>query len=57
MKKFLIIFIFIIGCSSNKSELTNNPYDIKFSDSLSFEEYKIKLNDYAQYSPYPNIEN
>ncbi|MDA9678290.1 hypothetical protein N9T44_01370 [Candidatus Pelagibacter sp.] len=57
MKKFLIIFIFIAGCSSNKFESTNNSSDIKFSDNLSLEEFKIKLNDYAQNSPYPNIVN
>ena len=57
MKNFLIIFIFITGCSSSKNELNNNLFNIKFSDNLTFKEYKIKLNDYAKNSPYPNINN
>ena len=57
MKKFLIIFIFITGCSSSKNKLNNNLFNIKFSDNLTFEEYKFKLNDYAKNNPYPNINN
>tara|TARA_B100000674_G_C37427518_1_gene727922 strand:- start:103 stop:276 length:174 start_codon:yes stop_codon:yes gene_type:complete len=57
MKKFLIIIIFISGCSSNKNDLKNNFSDIKFSDDLSIEEFKNKLNKYAENNPYPDIGN
>tara|TARA_B100001093_G_scaffold514981_1_gene590263 strand:+ start:1035 stop:1208 length:174 start_codon:yes stop_codon:yes gene_type:complete len=57
MKKLLIIIIFISSCSSSKNELKNNLYDIKFSDNLTFEEFQIKLKEYAEDNPYPNINN
>ncbi len=57
MKKILIIFIFISGCSTNKNELSNNFFDIQYSENLSFEEFQIKLEEYTKNSPYPNIDN
>ncbi len=57
MKKLLIIIIFITGCSSSNKELKNNLFDIEFSDNLSFEEFQIKLKEYAENNPYPNINN
>ena len=57
MKKFLIIFILISGCSLNKNNLNTNSLDINFSDDLSIEEFQIKLKVYAENSPYPNIDN
>ena len=57
MKKILIIIIFITGCTSNKNELRNNSSNTKFSDDLSMDEFKNKLNEYAQTNPYPNIDN
>ena len=57
MKKILIIIILITGCTSNKNELGNNSSNIKFSDDLSMDEFKNKLNEYAQTNPYPNIDN
>ena len=55
MKKFLIIIIFIAGCTSNKNELSENTSDINFSYNLSFEEFQNKLEEYAENNPYPNI--
>ena len=57
MKKILIIIIFITGCSSNKNELDNNLSDIKFSDEMTFDEFKINLKKYAETYSYPNINN
>ncbi len=57
MKKCLIIFCFLISCSSNQNQLKNNYSDFRFNEDLSFEEFKIKLEDYALNSPYPNIDN
>ena len=57
MKKFLIVIIFITGCSYNKNEINNNLSAISFSMDLSFEEFRNKLDRYAQNSPYPNIDD
>ena len=56
MKKLLIIFIMITACLTNNEQLSNNNLDIKFSDNISFEEFKVKLEEYAKNSPYPNID-
>ena len=56
MKKLLIIFIIITGCSTNNDKLSKNNLDIKFSDNMSFEEFQVKLEEYANKSSYPNID-
>ena len=56
MKKLLITFIIITGCSTYNEDLSYNNLDIKFSDYMSFEEFKVKLEEYAINSPYPNID-
>ena len=54
MKKFiLIIILFTPSCSSNSS----NNNDISFSENMTFEEFKNKLNDYDKAKSYPNINN
>lgn len=57
MRKFLIIFIFFTGCSANNNNLSDNILDINFSKDMSFEEFQSKLEEYANNSPYPNINN
>ena len=57
MKKFLIIFFLTVSCSMNNDKLKNNISDINFSDDMSFGEFKNKLEEYAENSPYPNIDN
>ena len=52
IKFLLVILIFLVSCSSNTAE--NN---FNFSDQMSFEEFKIKLNEYAKTNPYPNIDD
>ena len=56
MKKLLITFIIITGCSTYNDKLSNNNLDIKFSDNMSFEEFRVKLEEYANKSSYPNID-
>ena len=56
MKKFLIIFIIVTGCTTFNEKLSNNNLDIKFSDNMSFEEFQVKLEEYANNSPFPNID-
>ncbi len=56
MKKLLITFIIITGCSTYNDKSSNYNLDIKFSDNMSLEEFQAKLEDYAKNSPYPNID-
>ena len=57
MKKLLIIFFLTLSCSMNNDKLENNFSDINFSDDITFEEFQNKLEEYAENSPYPNIDN
>ncbi len=57
MKKLIMIFFLFSGCAYNQAENNYNSYDIKFSDDLSFEEFRIKLEVYATNAPYPDIDN
>lgn len=57
MKKLLIIFFLTASCSMNNDNLENNFSDINFSDDMTFEEFQNKLEEYAENSPYPNIDN
>ena len=51
-KFFLILVLFLISCSS---PVTNNDFN-KF-DHMSFSEFKIKLDEYSNNNPYPNIDD
>ena len=55
IKKLLFLILFLSGCSGN-SEKLNLQNDFQFNDNLSFEEFKIKLDEYAIKNPYPNID-
>ena len=57
MKKLLIIFFLTVSCSMNNDKLEKNFSDINFSDDMTFEEFQNKLEEYAENSPYPNIDN
>ena len=51
MKKILVIILFFfVSCTSSpqKSELT-------FSDEMTFEQFKLKLNEYVKNNPYPDV--
>ena len=53
MKKFLLLVIFFLSsCSSNTAR-----NDFNFSNQMSFEEFKIKLDDYVKNNPFPNIDD
>ena len=52
MSKFLFISIFfLVSCSSH-----NVKNDINFTDEMSFDEFKIQLEEYAKNNPYPKID-
>ena len=54
MKKFLLIaFIFLISCSQNNSFRSN----FILSDDMTFDEFRLKLDDYAINNPYPNVDD
>jgi len=57
MKKFILIFFLFSGCVYSQNENTNAVSDINFSDDLTLEEFKLKLDEYANNSPYPNIDD
>ena len=55
MKKYMLIFLISLNsCSNNK---INNQLDYKFivDNDITFEEFKLKLDEYAKISGYPNI--
>ena len=53
MKKFLLLIIFFLSsCSPNTVR-----NDFNFSNQMSFEEFKIKLEKYAKNNPYPDIDD
>ena len=56
MKKLLIIFIIITGCSTSNDKYSNTNLDIKFTDNISLEEFRVKLEEYAKNSPYPDLD-
>ncbi len=47
------MFIFISSCSGNfnDNEIRKNYI---FSDEMTFDEFKLRLEEYAKNSPYPN---
>ena len=52
MKKLLLVIFFCLtACSSNSVK-----NDFNFSNKMNFEEFKIKLLEYAENNPYPNID-
>ena len=57
MKRLILILFLFSGCSTNQSQNTNNYSTLEFSDNLTIEEFIIKLDEYANNSPYPNIDD
>jgi len=56
MKKipFMVILFFLnYNCTSDYAK--KNSKNIYFSDDLSFEEFRNKLEIYSKVSPYPNL--
>ena len=57
MKKILIIFFLLSACSTNQVTNKARLENLNFSDNLTIYEFKIRLEEYALNSPYPNIDN
>ena len=57
MKKFFFLFIFLLtACSANDIN-GNYSNNLTFSNDMNFEEFKVKLKEYAIKAPFPNIKN
>ena len=52
-----LIFFLVTGCSYDQTEKKNNISNIDFSEDLTLEEFKIKLEEYTNNSFYPNLDN
>ena len=57
MKKILILLFLLLSCSFNKENKEIYLPNLNFSDDLTIEEFKVKLNQYAINKQYPNINN
>ena len=57
MKKYLFLMIFLLfSCvSSDQGKKFNNNFN--FSSDMSFDDFKNKLREYANKSPYPKIDD
>ena len=52
MNKFFLVFLlFLCSCTQN---IVQKNFD--FSNKMNFDEFIIKLNEYAKTNPYPNID-
>jgi hypothetical protein len=57
LKIVILIFFLVAGCSYDQTKKENNISNINFSDDLSLDEFKKKLEEYSLNSAYPNIDN
>ena len=55
MKKLFILF-FLASCSLPNSSVGTNNTKLNFVDDLSFDEFNELLIQYAETTPYPNID-
>ena len=49
-KILLLIILFLFSCTTNMTEKK-----INFSDEMTIEEFRIKIEAYAKNNPYPNM--
>tara|TARA_B100001540_G_C15662259_1_gene576178 strand:- start:532 stop:705 length:174 start_codon:yes stop_codon:yes gene_type:complete len=56
MKKILILFFLMSGCTYVNDNNKINISTLNFSNNMTIEEFKIKLEEYAINTPYPNID-
>ena len=56
LRIIILIFFLLTGCSYDQTKKVNNVSQIKFSDDLTIEEFKIKLEEYSNNNSYPNID-
>lgn len=57
MKKFLITVFFLSSCALNQENKQMNFQDLNFEDNLTLNEFKLRLEEYAENNSFPNIDN
>ncbi len=57
MKYILILLLLLNSCVIKKDKVLNKQLNLNFNEEMTFEEFKIKLEEYSNNSPYPNINN
>ncbi len=57
MKLSLLTIILLLNCCAIKSTKDDLSKDIIFTKKMSFKEFKLKLDQYAIISPYPDIKD
>ena len=57
MKYMLILLLLLNSCVIKKNKVLNKQLNLNFNEEMTFEEFKIKLEEYSKNSPYPNINN
>ena len=55
-KSLILFFILMLSCTSNNDK-DISIRSFKSLDEMTFNEFKLKLDEYADNSPYPNIGN
>ena len=51
---FFLILFFLQSCVLNGEK---ESFDLDFSDNMTFQEFQIKLDEYAKNSQYPDLNN
>ena len=57
MKLNLLAIILLLNCCAIKSTKNDLNKDIIFTEKMNFKEFKLKLDQYAIVSPYPDIKD
>ncbi len=57
MKIILAILLFFLSSCTNVSLKNNLDYDFDLNKDISFEEFKLRLDEYVKNKSYPNINN
>ena len=57
MIRYLFLLLFLLSSCSTVNSKKNDNKNIIFSNEMSFEEFKIKLNKYIKENPYPNMDD
>ena len=57
MKYMLILLLLLNSCVIKKNKVSNKQLDLNLNEEMTFEEFRIKLEEYSNNSPYPNINN
>ena len=53
----LILLLLLNSCVIKKNKALNQELEFNFNEEMTFEEFKIKLEEYSNSSSHPNINN